>query len=153
ELISQDGTRLHAWWCPRAGGLGTLLYCHGNAGNLSHRREAVRSWQEHLNQQVLIFDYPGYGRSAGSPNEEGCYRAADAAYHWLMRTQHVRPEDLLIYGGSLGGGVAVDLASRRPHRALVLVSSFTSLPDMAQTLYPWLPARWLVRTRFDSAAK
>src|SRR5438046_2954266 len=83
--------------------------------------------------------YPGYGRSGGSPTEAGCYAAADAAFDWLTAAQQVAPEDILLYGTSLGGGVAIDLASRRPHRALVLSSTFTSLPDTAQDLYPWLP--------------
>src|SRR5262249_23613263 len=132
---------------------GTVLYCHGNAGNLSHRGEGVLRWHQLLGQSVLIFDYPGYGRSEGKPSEAGCYAAADAAYAWLTETKKVLPQDLLIYAGSLGGGVAVALASRRPHRALVLVGTFTSIPDMAQRQFPWLPARWLVRNRFDNLGK
>jgi fermentation-respiration switch protein FrsA (DUF1100 family) len=106
-----------------------------------------------LGISVLIFDYPGYGRSDGTPTEAGCYAAADAAYHWLTQTMKVPPEQLLLYGGSLGGGVAVDLASRHPHRALILVKTFTSIPDVAQSVYPWLPARWLVHNRFDNLEK
>src|SRR5207248_5963463 len=108
---------------------------------------------QQLEMPVLIFDYPGYGRSEGSPSEAGCYAAAEAAYAWLVQTQQVPPGQIILYGGSLGGGVAVELARRQPHRALILVSTFTSIPDMAQQLYPWLPARWLVRNRFDSLAK
>ncbi len=152
-LHSADGTRLHAWWCPRDGADGAVLYCHGNAGNLSYRGGAVTKWQEYLNFSVLIFDYPGYGKSAGKPSEAGCYAAADAAYDWLTHQAAVPPGRIVIYGGSLGGGVAVETARRHPHRALVLVSAFTSIPDMAQQLYPWLPARWLVRNRFDNLAK
>jgi fermentation-respiration switch protein FrsA (DUF1100 family) len=130
-----------------------VLYCHGNAGNLSHRASAITSWQKELGQSVLIFDYPGFGRSEGKPDEAGCYAAANAAYDWLTQVQKVPPERILLYGGSLGGGVAVDLASRQPHRALVLVKTFTSIPDVAQSVYPWLPARWLVRSRFDNLEK
>jgi fermentation-respiration switch protein FrsA (DUF1100 family) len=153
ELRTADGTQIHAWWCPREGAQGALLYCHGNAGNLSHRGEGIRRWQEGLKESVLIFDYPGYGKSAGKPHEQGCYAAGDAAYDWLTQQAGIPADRVVIYGGSLGGGVAVDLASRRPHRALVLVSTFTSIPDMAQQFYPWLPARWLVRTRFDNLQK
>jgi fermentation-respiration switch protein FrsA (DUF1100 family) len=153
ELPGPDGVRLHAWWCPQEGAEGAVLYCHGNAGNLSHRGHGISRWQEWMNQAVLIFDYPGYGKSEGKPSEAGCYAAADAAYAWLTQQAGVPAEQVLIYGGSLGGGVAVDLASRRPHRGLVLVSAFTSVPDMAQKLYPWLPARWLVRNRFDNLGK
>jgi fermentation-respiration switch protein FrsA (DUF1100 family) len=155
-LPTAGGTRIHAWWCPTENwqpSQGALLYAHGNAGNLSQRGEGVRRWQDLMNQAVLIFDYPGYGRSEGKPDEAGCYAAADAAYDWLCDNLRVSPERILLYGGSLGGAVATDLASRRPHRALVLVSAFTSMPDMAQEQYPWTPARWLVRSRFDNLAK
>jgi fermentation-respiration switch protein FrsA (DUF1100 family) len=156
ELFAVSGTRLHAWWCPTEGWRpeqGAVLYCHGNAGNLSHRAEGIARWQAQTGQAILIFDYPGYGKSHGRPDEAGCYAAADAAYDWLTVEKHVRPERILLYGGSLGGGVAVDVASRRPYRAMVLVSTFTSIPDMAQVVFPWLPARWLVRNRFDSLSK
>src|SRR5262249_58324820 len=130
-----------------------LLYCHGNAGNLSHRAGAVAALQKLLGVPILIFDYPGYGKSAGRPTEAGCCAAAEAAYDWLTGTQKVPPERLLLYGGSLGGGVAVDLASRRPYGALILMKTFTSMPDVGQSLYPWLPVRWLMRNRFNSLEK
>jgi fermentation-respiration switch protein FrsA (DUF1100 family) len=155
-LPLEDGTRIHAWWCPPEGWQptkGAVLYAHGNAGNLSHRAGAVGTWQERTGMGVLIFDYPGYGQSSGKPNEAGCYAAADAAYDWLLKEQHVAPEDILLYGGSLGGGVVIELATRRPYRALVVVSTFTSIPDMAAELYPWLPARWFIRNRFESLDK
>ncbi|HLN32821.1 MAG TPA: alpha/beta hydrolase [Gemmataceae bacterium] len=156
ELRTSAGIRIHGWWCPVEKWepeQGALLYCHGNAGNLSCRADAIARWQNELGKSVLIFDYPGFGRSEGKPSEAGCYAAADAAYAWLTEVQKVPPEQLLIYGGSLGGGVAVDLASRMPHGALILVKTFLSIPDVAQRLYPWLPARWLVRNRFDSQSK
>jgi hypothetical protein len=153
ELQSADGTRIHAWWYPCEGATGAVLYCHGNAGNLSHRGLALQQWQRELGESVLIFDYPGYGKSGGSPSEAGCYAAADAAYDWLTQEQKVPPERLLLFGKSLGAGVAVDLASRRPHRALVIVKAFTSAPDVGQGIYPFLPVRWLMRNRFDNLAK
>jgi fermentation-respiration switch protein FrsA (DUF1100 family) len=153
ELTTADGTRIHAWWCPHPGSTGTMLYCHGNAGNLSYRQGAIHEWQEQLGESVLIFDYPGFGRSEGSPTEAGCYAAAQAAFDWLTQSQGIAAENVILYGKSLGGGVAVELATRRPHRALVLAKTFTSLPDMAQKLYPWLPARWLTRTQFNNLEK
>jgi fermentation-respiration switch protein FrsA (DUF1100 family) len=158
ELHTADGTRLHAWWCPIANATnknpaGALLYCHGNAGNLSHRAYAISSWQQALHLPVLIFDYPGYGKSAGKPGEKQCYAAGDAAYDWLTQTQGVPGDQIVIYGGSLGGGVAVDLGSRRPHRAMILAKTFTSIPDVGQSIYPWLPVRWVMRNRFDNLAK
>ncbi len=157
ELLSADGNRLHAWWCPSAEpaatAYDTLLYLHGNGGNLSYWGKAVTSWRKQLGTSILIVDYPGYGHSQGRPSETGCYAAADAAYDWLMQKEGIKPERLLIVGESLGGGVATDLAHRRPYGALVLLCSFTSVPDMAQALYPWVPGRWLVRTQFDNLAK
>jgi fermentation-respiration switch protein FrsA (DUF1100 family) len=153
ELHSADGTAIHAWWLPCEGAAGAVLYCHGNAGNLSHRGQALMRWRQELGLAVLIFDYPGYGKSGGSPNEAGCYAAADTAYNWLTIVGKVAPEHVLLYGNSLGGGVATDLASRQSCRALILSRTFTSVPDAAQSLYPWLPARWLMRNRFDNLAK
>jgi fermentation-respiration switch protein FrsA (DUF1100 family) len=153
ELHLADGTLIHAWWCPAEGARGAVLYCHGNAGNLSHRSGTIAALQHHLHESVLIFDYPGYGKSGGRPTEAGCYAAAEAAYDWLVQEQKIMPRDILLFGGSLGGAVAVDLASRKPHRALVLLKTFTQAPDVAQSMYPWLPVRWLMRNRFDNLGK
>jgi fermentation-respiration switch protein FrsA (DUF1100 family) len=156
DLTSADGTHIHAWWATPSGWKpedGAVLYCHGNAGNLSHRGESLRRWLDLMGMAVLIFDYPGYGKSGGRPTEVGCYAAADAAYDWLTGKIGVRPEKVLLYGGSLGGAVAIDVASRRPHRAVVLVAAFASLQDMARRQFRWLPTRWLVRGRWDNVAK
>jgi len=139
ELQTADGTRIHGWWCPihpplpQGGGrggrdeaTGALLYCHGNAGNLSHRTLGLVAWLKHLRLPVFIFDYPGYGKSDGKPTEKGCYAAADAAYDWLTQSKKILPERILVYGSSLGGGVAVDLVSRKAHRALILSKAVTS---------------------------
>jgi uncharacterized protein len=154
-LTSADGTAIHAWftappsWTPAAG---ALLYCHGNAGNLSTRGPALQNFQG-MGLAVFIFDYPGYGKSAGQPSEAGCYASAEAAYHFLTTKKGVPGERVLLYGGSLGGAVAVELATRHPHRALILVATFTSFPDMAQYKFPWLPGRWFVRNQFLSLDK
>src|SRR5262245_17313193 len=79
-LQAYDGTRIHAWWCPYPGAQGAVLYCHGNAGNLSYRGEALLQLRAALHQSILIFDYPGFGRSGGKPSEAGCHAAAEAAY-------------------------------------------------------------------------
>jgi fermentation-respiration switch protein FrsA (DUF1100 family) len=153
ELRSADGTRLHAWWCPHSDGKDALLFAHGNGGNLSHRGWLVDAIRQALGVSVLIFDYPGYGKSEGRPSEQGCYAAADAAYDWLTTVQKIPPERILLYGESLGGGVLVDLASRRPHRALILDRTFTSLPDVAASRFFFLPTHLLMRNRFDSLSK
>jgi fermentation-respiration switch protein FrsA (DUF1100 family) len=153
QLCSAGGTKLHAWWCPHPDGKDALLFAHGNGGNLSHRGWLVEEIKLALGVSVLIFDYPGYGKSEGRPSEQGCYAAADAAYDWLTTAPKVPPERILLYGESLGGGVLVDLASRRPHRALILDRTFSSLPDVAAARFFFLPTHLLMRNRYDSASK
>jgi uncharacterized protein len=153
ELKSADGTRIHAWWLPCPGADQAMIYCHGNAGNLSHRGRSIVKVSQILKAHVLIFDYPGYGKSEGTPSEKGCYQAADAAHAYLTDTQKIDPGKIIYYGGSLGGGVAVELASRKPPRALMLVKTFTSAPDAGAELFPWLPVRWLMSNRFDNLTK
>jgi fermentation-respiration switch protein FrsA (DUF1100 family) len=156
ELTSEDGTRLHGWWTAPSGWTpdkGALLYCHGNAGNLSHRGAGMLRLRDTLKGGVFIFDYPGYGRSEGKPTEAGCFAAAAAGYAWLSEVQHVPGPAILLYGRSLGCAVAVEMAVHRPHRALVLVSPFTSLRAMAAEVFPWMPGRWLVSNRFDNLGR
>ena len=156
ELTTPDGVRLHAWWTEPEGWRpadGAMLYCHGNAGNVSARGGHLAAWRTRMGQAVLIFDYPGYGRSGGRPSEAGCYAAADAALDWLTDVRDVSADRVVVLGRSLGAGVAVDLAARRTHRALVLYSPFTSFPDLAQEKCRWLPARRLLRNRFDNLGK
>jgi pimeloyl-ACP methyl ester carboxylesterase len=155
DMWIADGTRIHGRWYPHEGAKGVVLYCHSRAGNLSLALplEAVKEWQREIGESVFTFDYPGYGRSEGAANEPGCYAAASAAYDWLTQDQRVPAQNILIVGRSLGAAVAVDLASRKPHRALVLISPFTSFPDVAQHDYPFLPAGWLAHNRFDSLSK
>jgi fermentation-respiration switch protein FrsA (DUF1100 family) len=156
EMTSTDGTPIHAWWMtPPAWdpGQGALLYCHGNGGNLSNRSEKLRTWRDLVHQAVLIFDYPGYGRSGGKPTEAGCYAAATTAYDWLTEAQRIAGSSILLHGVSLGCAIALELAARLPHRALVLVSPFSSLADMGTYLFPWLPARWLVGQRYHNVSK
>jgi uncharacterized protein len=102
---------------------------------------------------VLIFDYRGYGRSEGKPSEAGVLADARAARAWLADREQLSSSDIVLLGESLGGAVAVDLAARDGARALVLESTFSSLPEVAAHHYPFLPVRWLMQTRFDSAAK
>ena len=151
EMRTVAGVKIHARWCPRADAQGVLLYCHGNAGNLEHHASLMRVFYDSLDRSVLVFDYPGYGRSEGKPSEAGCYAAADAAYDWLVRVQKIPPERVVICGESLGGGVAVDLASKRPHEALVLIRTFTSVPDVAKQQVIF--ASSVMFNRFESLKK
>jgi fermentation-respiration switch protein FrsA (DUF1100 family) len=151
-LRTADDNQIHARWFQHPQATGAILYCPGNAGNLEYRNRLVSDLAAELKMSVLIFDYPGYGESQGHPTEKGCYAAATAAYDWLTHDAGIPPDHLIIYGESLGGGVAVDLASRRPHRTLVLVRTFSSVPDVAQARF-LLPIAWLVQNRFDSLSK
>lgn len=152
-LTSPEGRRIHAWWLPRRADAPVLLLCPGNAGNLSGRGETLAKIRDRLDTSVLIFDYPGYGKSEGKPNEPGCYDAAEGAIHWLRDEQGIPPGRVTLYGESLGGGVATELATRYPCRALILVKTFTSLPATAKRHYPWLPVNWLMSNRFDNLSK
>lgn len=150
---SADGTELHGWYVPKENARGAVLFCHGNGGNLTHRIDTLRMLHDRSGVSVLIFDYRGYGRSGGQPSEAGLLADARAARDWLAAREKIPATDVVLMGESLGGAVAVDLAASDGARALVLESTFSSLPDMAAHHYSWLPVRWLMRTRFDSAAK
>ncbi|MFO7703562.1 MAG: alpha/beta hydrolase [Halopseudomonas sp.] len=150
-LDTADGERLDAWFVPAPQAHGVVLFLHGNAGNLSHRMDSIAMFHR-LGYAVLIFDYRGYGRSSGKPSEEGLYRDAETAWAYLTHARGIAPENIVLFGESLGGALAAHLAAWERPGALVLSSVFTSVPDLAADLYPWLPARWLTRLRYDTRA-
>jgi hypothetical protein len=130
----------------------TLLYFYGNGqclGTSVHEIDTIR----HLGLNVLAADYLGYGLSGGSPSESGCYAVADAAYEHLLHRRDVDPKNLLMGGFSLGGAVAIDLASRHACSGLIVSSTFTGMTDMAAAQYPYIPTSLLLRHRFRSIAK
>ncbi|MEW6210970.1 MAG: alpha/beta hydrolase [Acidobacteriota bacterium] len=156
-----DGVKLHGWFCSpqrKAGGAMervqtamTLLWFHGNAGNLSHRYDMLRALIK-LPAQIFIIDYRGYGRSEGSPSEEGLYADARAAWDYLTAERGIAPEKIIIFGKSLGGAAAIDLAAKVEAAGLIVQSSFTSAADMAAQIMPFIP-RALIKTRMDSINK
>ncbi len=152
RIRTSDGVTIHGWMVPCDGSDVTLLFFHGNAGNIGDRVENVRRLHE-IGLQVFILDYRGYGLSEGSPSEQGLYEDAQAAYTHLLSRDDVNTERIAIFGRSLGGAVAVDLASRVPCRRLILESTFSSAADMAGHILPILPLGRLVTERFDSASK
>jgi fermentation-respiration switch protein FrsA (DUF1100 family) len=155
-LASADGERIHAWfsvpdgWEPRQG---AIHYSHGNGSNLSRISGRAYRWREKTGRAVLLYDYPGYGKSSGRPSEAGCYAAGEAALRWLGEEQHVPPGEVILVGESLGGAVAIELATHHPVRLLVLHGAFTSFPDMAQVRVPFYPVRSLVRNRMENEEK
>lgn len=148
-LTTSDGIRLAAWFVPAEHPRGALLYAHGNAGNISHRLDAIKLFHD-LGLSVLIFDYRGYGRSSGKPGEEGTYRDAEAAWQHLTAQRGIAPGHIVVFGESLGASVAAHLAAQHRPGALILASAFTSVLDLAADLYPLLPVRWITRYRYDT---
>jgi hypothetical protein len=151
NLDTVDGETLAGWFIPAPAARGTLLYLHGNGGNIGHRLDPIEVFHR-LGLNVLIIDYRGYGASSGKPSEEGTYQDALAAWHWLTQHQHIEPQRIVFFGESLGGSVAAWLAARHAPAGLVMYASFTSVPEMAQALYPIFPASRLARYRYDTRA-
>jgi fermentation-respiration switch protein FrsA (DUF1100 family) len=150
---TEDGLTLHGWHAARGrarAGL-VLLWFHGNAGNLSYRFDMMMRLLE-LPVSIFIIDYRGYGRSEGRPSEKGIYMDARAAWDYLIRERGLLANQIVIFGKSLGGAAAIDLATRVGAAGLIVQSSFTSTKDMAARLLPFLPAR-LLRTKMDSISK
>jgi fermentation-respiration switch protein FrsA (DUF1100 family) len=149
RLQTADGESLEAWHIPYLDSPVTVLYCHGNGGNISMRLDTARFFHQ-LGLSLFMFDYRGYGQSSGSPSEKGLYIDADAAWRYLVETLHIEPEKIVLRGHSLGGAVAAHLASERKVGALILESTFPSATAVGQATFPWLPVRWLLWHRYDN---
>ena len=153
---TSDGHRLHGWYVPGESDT-TLLWFHGNGGNIGHRVEELALIHARLGTNVFIFDYRGYGNSEGSPSERGIYRDARAALAYLQTRPEPAPEpareQIVYFGRSLGAAVAIELAGEQPPAGLVLVAPFASLGEMARIAYPFLPLKWLLGNRYNSEAR
>ena len=159
DLTTSDGVRLHAWFVepvrregqadPPLPASQVLLWFHGNGGNLAYRYHWLARLVTRLGLRVCIIDYRGYGKSEGSPSEDGLYRDARAGWDYLTRTRGLDPKSIVLLGESLGGGVASQLATEVSPGGLIMHSTFTSIPDMARLVAPWAP-RFLIRTRMNS---
>ena len=150
-ITTADGVTLHGWHIPAAASRGTVLFFHGNAGNISHRLDSIALFHR-LGLDVLIPEYRGYGQSEGRPSEAGTYRDAEAAWKWLTQARGVPPDRIAVFGRSLGGSIAAWLAAEHTPAGLMVESSFVSVPELAAGLYPFLPARLLSRFSYDTAA-
>ncbi|MBS3917054.1 MAG: alpha/beta hydrolase [Sulfuritalea sp.] len=149
RIATADGETLHGWFVPAAQARATVLFFHGNAGSIVHRLDWLPMFQQ-LRLSVLLVDYRGFGASSGSPSEAGTHVDAEAAWRFLTETRGIPAGRIVVMGESLGGAVAAQLAARTQPAALVLHSAFTSAPDLAAELYPWLPARLLTRYDYDT---
>jgi len=143
------GTKLVGWFVPAKDARGALLFCHGNAGNISHRMESLALFHR-LGLSTFIFDYRGYGESEGAPSEKGTYLDAQAAWDYLVNERKVPPERIVVFGRSLGGAIAAWVAKEQKPAALIVESAFTSLPDVGARLYPFLPVRLISRFRYST---
>ncbi|HQV87980.1 MAG: alpha/beta hydrolase [Nitrosomonas sp.] len=149
NMATADGERLHGWWVSVPDAKGTVLFFHGNAGNISQRINYLSMFKR-LGYNTLLFDYRGYGQSSGVPSESGTYLDAQAGWRYLTEIQNISPERIILFGESLGGAVAAWLAAREKPGLLVLASTFTSVPNLAAQIYPFLPVRWITRFHYNT---
>lgn len=155
QLKTVDGETVAGWFVPcntNTRAVPTVLFCHGNAGNITHRLDAMINFRNQ-GWNVLLFDYRGYGDSSGTPSEEGTYRDARAAWDYLVNDKGIAPERIVLYGESLGGAVATWLATQVKPGALVLDSTFSSAADMGAVMFPFLPIRKLCRFGYDTRSR
>jgi pimeloyl-ACP methyl ester carboxylesterase len=152
QFQSKLDDRLHGWWCPQKEAKWTILFSHGNAGNLSGHAWIIPALRAQIVANVFIYDYPGYGKSSGKPSEKSCYSSADAAYEWLTNTKKIPADQIILMGQSIGSGMACELATE-PHRAMVLHCPFTAICDLGQEIFPIFPVKWLMGHRYDNVSK
>lgn len=152
SFFAQDGTRLQGWLFPLPGEAPIVVHFHGNAENISH---CLQFAQNLLTQGIEVFlvDYRGYGKSVGSPSEQGIYLDGDAAYRYLAEQEEYQPERIVLFGRSLGGAVAIEVARRREIRALIVESAFTSTREMAKTMFPFCLIAPVLPVRYDNIGK
>jgi len=151
---SADGTKLHGWLLPAVDSQRYVLFCHGNGENVAMAGGYVaRQMGQSLKANVFVFDYRGYGKSAGSPTEKGVLEDSHAAMDWLCKRFEIKPTDVIVDGFSIGGGVATDVATSLGCRGLILQRTFSSMPDVAASKFPFVPVRLMMQNRFESAKK
>lgn len=151
-LHTPDREQLHGWYIPHPQSRHVVLFLHGNAGNISHRLDTISRLRE-LGVSILLFDYRGFGQSSGEVTEQGTYIDARSAWNYLHRELGYSERQIIVHGRSLGGAVAAELATRVRPAAVILESTFTSIPHIGAEVYPWLPVDWLARIRYDSLAR
>lgn len=149
-MQSTNGRKIHGWWFPLQQAQITILLCHGNAGNISHRLFFVPMFQKRK-AQFFLFDYQGFGKSEGTPSEQGTYDDAKAAWDFLTKTKQIPASQIVIFGRSLGSSIASQLASTVQAKGLILEAPFSSFHDVGKAHFPYLPVRWLARFHYPTA--
>jgi fermentation-respiration switch protein FrsA (DUF1100 family) len=152
RFVTSDGEKLHGWFFPVSGKTPVLLFCHGNAGNISHRIENVDLLVKR-GISVFLFGYRGYGLSSGRPSETGIYTDGMAAYDYLTDMEKVSPDRIAVFGRSLGGAVAIEVALQRKVRCIIIENTFTSLRDMSKTIFPWLLFSPFLPDHYENSSK
>ncbi len=152
-LRTQDGVRLHGWFVPHPEARATLIWFHGNAGNISHRLDNIKLLYERVRVHIFIFDYRGYGRSEGAVSEEGTYLDGEAAVKYVLRRVGGDSRAIVLFGRSLGAAVAAEMATRFDSAGLILESPFASIAEMGRVLFPFFPVQWLVSSKYDVLEK
>jgi len=150
-LHTEDGVKIHGWFIPAFDAEVTLLFLHGNAGNMSGRLQKIKIFND-IRCNIMIIDYRGFGKSEGKPTEKGMYADARAAYDYLLTRQDIDTKLIVGYGASLGGSALVDLATHRELAGLVIDSSFSNAVDMAKRIYPFIPS-FMISIKLDSESK
>lgn len=150
QFTSADGTKLHGWYVERPNAPRAILYCHGNGENVGMNVDVLTQLSRSLDASIFIFDYRGYGHSAGTPNETGCIADGLAAQRWLAERIGKQPSDIVVMGRSIGGSIATAVAAKQGAKTLVLVNAFARMTDVAAQHYPWLPVRLVMKNRYDS---
>lgn len=146
---TEDGVTLHGWFVPAENARGTVLFFHGNAGNISHRLETI-ALINRLGMSLLIFDYRGYGLSTGKPSVAGTRKDAQAMWRYMISERGIEPSHIVLWGRSLGGAVAAGLAVDVKPAALILESTFTSVVDMGRRHYPFLPVGLIAKGKYPT---
>ena len=155
-LKTEDNEKIHAWFIPTSPtekqAAKTVLFMHGNAGNISHRLETIQIFHQ-LGLNVFIFDYRGYGKSTGNPSEKGTYLDATAAWNYLVQERKLSADQIIIFGRSLGGGVASELAINVSPAMLILESTFTSMQEVSKQHYPFMPTDIILKHEYETINK
>ena len=155
-----DSEQIHAWYVPartddsadHISNAPTVLFLHGNGGNISHRLSTIELVVD-LGANIMLFDYRGYGQSNGAPSEANMYADALACHHWLIKTRGVPSDHIILFGRSLGGAVAIELATRIECAGLIVESSFTTARAMGNLMFPYFPVGLLLKHKFASVDK
>jgi fermentation-respiration switch protein FrsA (DUF1100 family) len=153
HLPASNGETIHAWHIPAKNETrSTIIFCHGNGGNIGGRIGSLQVFHN-MGFNVIIFEYQGYGDSTGETTEKNTYDDAMTAWNYLIKGKALQPEDIIIFGRSLGGAVAIQLAEQVQPKLLVTESTFSSAPDMAARMFPFLPSKILCRYKYNSAER